>query len=115
MNTWKEITTDHTTGHVIAKDLFKAWAFFGGYVYLLALVPAVFLLSAKNLLLPPEPGYALLTLSFGVQGLKMAGEFLNRKTRDSDGALAAPKEQTPPEGPKPELMPQEATPTPTAE
>lgn len=88
--TWPEITTDPKTQRTVAKDYFKAIAFFAGLLYLLVLVPGIVLLTPSHLVLPLEPGIALVMLAFGLQALKEGSNYLNRKTRDADGPLYEP-------------------------
>lgn len=103
---WKDITTDPRTGHTVAKDLFKAQAFYAGLFYLLLLVPATKLWLHEDL--TTAPGVLLLGLAFGVQALKEGSNYLNRKTADDSGnpLMQAGTEQAPatpnlPLGPQP--------------
>ncbi len=88
MSTWKDITCDKD-GHVVAKDLYKAQSFYAGLFYLLVLVPAVVLLTPSSLVLPIEPGLALVTLAFSIQVIKEVSNYFNRKTADSYGQVLA--------------------------
>jgi hypothetical protein len=99
---WADITTDPRTGHTVAKDYFKAVSFYGGIFYLLVLVPVVVLLTDPHIVLPMEPGVAMILLAFGLQGAKILDNYLNRKTADDSGNPLA----TPPPGFVPPLMPQ---------
>lgn len=80
---WKDITTDHQTGHTVAKDLFKAQAFYLGAFYLVVLMPVAKLVFHEDL--TTAPGMLLLGLAFGVQALKEGSNYLNRKTADDSG------------------------------
>ena len=85
MSTWTDITTDPKTGHTVAKDLYKAQSFYAGLLYLLVLVPGVVVLTPAHLVLPIEPGLALVTLAYGLQTLKEVSNYFNRKTADGAG------------------------------
>lgn len=99
---WADITRDPKTGHTVAKDYFKAVSFFGGLFYLLALIPAVVLLTDEHVVLPEAPGITMVLLAFGLVGAKIIDNYLNRKTADDSGnPLVAP-----PPGVTPPLMPQ---------
>ena len=93
---WADITRDPVTGHTVAKDLYKALSFFAGLGYLLVLVPTVVLLTPANLVLPLEPGMALVTLAFGFQTLKEVSRYFQRKTADSAGQVLVEPGTVPP-------------------
>jgi hypothetical protein len=86
MSIWRDITTDPKTGHTVAKDLYKAQSFYAGLFYLLVLVPGVVLVTPAHLVLPIEPGLALVTLAFGFQTLKEVSRYFNRKPEEGGAA-----------------------------
>jgi hypothetical protein len=104
---WRDITTDHQTGHTVFKDWSKAISFLAGLVYLFVLVPGVLLLTAwlrpekEPIVLPVEVGVALLGTGLTTQLIKEYFGQRNRKTQDEDGALATAQGEQPPP-----LMPQ---------
>lgn len=102
--TWKEITTDKN-GHTVAKDLFKAVAFFSGLIYLFVLVPAIILLTPNHIVLPLEVGVTLLGSGLSLEVIKEVKGYYQRKTQDDNAApLATPSSIEPPDDPI--LMPQ---------
>ncbi|MBX0290102.1 hypothetical protein K3G63_06610 [Hymenobacter sp. HSC-4F20] len=102
---FKEITQDKN-GHTVAKDLFKALAFFAGLVYLFLMVPAIILLTPTHIVLPLEIGVTLLGSGLSLEIVKEVKGYYQRKTADSENnALATPASVEPP-ATNPELMPQ---------
>jgi hypothetical protein len=114
---WRDITTDHKTGHTVFKDWSKAISFLAGLVYLFLLVPTVLLLTAwlrpekEPIVLPVDVGVALLGTGLTTQLIKEYFGQRNRKTQDEDGALATAEGNPVP----PPLMPQGPPVTPTSQ
>lgn len=102
---WRDITTDPVTGHTIAKDLFKAQAFYAGL--LLCFVSAGSDVWGRGREVSIEPALFLLAYALGAQGLKEYGKFQDRRTADANGQpLAVPN----PPGDVPAVMTQTPNP-----
>ncbi|UPL50538.1 hypothetical protein [Hymenobacter sublimis] len=84
MKWWKDITQDKN-GHTVAKDLFKALAFFAGLVYMFVLVPAIILVTPNHLVLPLEVGVTLLGAGLSLEIVKEVKGYYQRKTADGTG------------------------------
>ncbi|MBG8552366.1 hypothetical protein [Hymenobacter guriensis] len=99
---WRDIT-ENPPGHTVAKDLFRAQAFYAGL--LLCFAKAVAECMGKDL--SAEPALFLLAYALGASGLKAYEKFQDRKTADSAGnPLAVPN----PPGYTPPIMDQVANP-----
>ena len=108
---WSDLTTDGK-GRYVALRLFKTVCYLLGIIQIVAA-------TALNFL--RDPGLAQFSTSIGVelmltglfgQAIKEGADFLNRKTRDGDGALAVPTEFVPPGVTPPPNMRQSTTPVP---
>jgi hypothetical protein len=107
---WLDITTDVNTKHTVAKDLYKALAFFAGLLYLVFLLPLVYILSAvwcpperQPLLLPSDVGFILLGIGTSIQVLKEVSGYFGRKTADASGQVLTEPGSTPPK-PMPQAL-----------
>ncbi|MGI4873253.1 MAG: hypothetical protein ACRYFX_18990 [Janthinobacterium lividum] len=102
MSLWKDITTDHLTGHYVAKDVFKACAFVVGVGVVVFAATADYLAGRE---VRQEGAVLLLTYAFGVGVSKAVEGYYSRQTKDGQGnPLAQPGTTEPPADPK--LMPQ---------
>jgi hypothetical protein len=91
---WTDSTQNVTTGHYIAKDVFKFWFAVAGLAYLFILVPAFAWFDRE---LDQWPGLFLCLTSLGYEGSKLLTAWNNRKTKDAAGnELTIPESQAPP-------------------
>lgn len=96
---WADITQS-PPGHTVAKDLFRAQAFYAGLFLCFWIAYADY---QKGRPISAEPALFLIGYALGVQGLKMYEKYQNRKTADDAGnPLAVPN----PPGYVPGVMPQ---------
>ncbi|SNR92821.1 hypothetical protein [Hymenobacter mucosus] len=106
LKTWRDITVDTRTGHTVAKDLFKATAFYVGVSLCCFIAYADF---NKGRPISPEPALFLLAYSLGAAGLKVYENYANRKTAtDAGQPLTEPGYSPPipmPQVPNPNVPP----------
>lgn len=109
MGTWADITTDPRTGHTVAKDLFKAWAFVVGVLLVVGAAVADYLAGRP---VGIDGAVLLLSFAFGITLTKSVSEYFSRRTADgNNNPLAVPGTTEPPA--EPVLMPQGPAPSPT--
>ncbi|GAA4393647.1 hypothetical protein [Hymenobacter koreensis] len=92
---WRDIT-ENPPGHTVAKDLFRAQAFYAGLALCFIKAGAD---VVANRDVSAEPAIFLLGYALGVQGLKMYEKYQDRKTADDKGnplAVPNPPGYTPP-------------------
>ena len=101
MKIWRNLTQD-ANGHYIGKDTFKTLAFIGGF----AIIVGAAITSGFGIHMEIAGGVFLLGLAFGLQGLKGAEQYFQRKTADTAGNPLATPESVLPPSEDPVLMPQ---------
>lgn len=79
---WSDLTVNPLTGLYVAKDVFKATAFYVGLVICILNV----YLNYKMGVVSNDTALILLGYAMGGTGLKMVDNYLTRKTADSNGA-----------------------------